>query len=680
MNIRFRRWTVPIALLLLSFVSFGLLIPTLGFYWDDWPSLLITKTQGAAGFQQFFSIDRPTTHISYVLLMPLLGTDPVRWQIFSLLLRWLSAVLLWWLAGLLWPDSKEMAAWAAVLFAVYPVFHQQAIALTYHQLWLQSAFYLFSLASMVAAVRQPSRSLAWLAASLCSLILNLLISEYFLGVELVRPLILWLAFSRTPINQRMHLKAVLIRWLPYLGTLVVYLSWRFLFLDLPGPDRNQPTMLLDLLASPVTTSLALIQMTLQDGIYILITNWYSTLQPQLFDLSQPFELVSLLAGFGTALACGFYLLSASRSSTNESRALIRDSLPALLLGLVIVAFGPLPGWITARQVTVGVWSDRLAVPAMFGASLAFAGLITWSIRHHMQKIVLISLLAGLATGSNIRVANEYRWARVQQNRFFWQLSWRAPAIEPQTALLAEAEVLPKTSLYSTAAAINLIYADPSHSGQLPYWFFSLSREYEHRMYALLDGSLLETSFRRFTFQSESSDSLIVYYQPGDADCLRFVTPRDSKDPDLASVVVQALPIIDLSRIQADPAQKHIPDTDIFGPEPEHGWCYLFQKADLARQYGNWQQISQLGDLAGDNGYSLENSQSNTPQEWLPFIEGYAHVDRWGEAVEISSAAVAKEPKMTGRICDLWNDIEAASPAASRPASVQDLLESLGCSP
>ncbi len=47
------KWQTPLALLVLLILSFGLLIPQLGFYWDDWPVILTGRLAGAAGYQAF---------------------------------------------------------------------------------------------------------------------------------------------------------------------------------------------------------------------------------------------------------------------------------------------------------------------------------------------------------------------------------------------------------------------------------------------------------------------------------------------------------------------------------------------------------------------------------------------------------------------------------------------------
>lgn len=672
-------WAVPLSLFVLSIISYGLLIPSLGFYWDDWPSLMIIDLQGVEGFRSFFQFDRPTTFLSYILLVPLFGTDPLWWHIFTLLLRWLTAVILWWSLRTLWPESRDLPVWTAFLFLVYPVFRQQPIAMTYHQLWLEFVFFLFSIGAMIAAIRSSSRYWLWTSGALVGLIGNLLISEYFLGVELLRPVLLWLAVSAQYKGQRFSqsLKKVFLHWLPYLGLLLIYLAWRFYFIDLPGTDRNELVLLANLSIQPLSTLTRLVQMILQDVALILVTNWYDTFQPELFDLDVRFNLISLAIGLVSAVFCGIISYLRSTHEQFYEPALTRQVKVAVVLGTLLVLIAPLPAWVTGRQVAVGAHSDRLAVPAMLGASLFIAGLIIWFIRTRLQQILILSLFVGLAVGYNVRIANDYRWASIQVNRFYWQLYWRAPGIQHQTAFFANAEVLPKTGLYSTASGINIIYADQIDSGAVPYWFFSLSRQFGHRIPELLAGIPIESTFRHFTFQGESPNSLILFYDPGNADCLRIVSPRDRYDPDLPPLVIQALPISNLDRIITSEAETPPPSVDIFGPEPKQSWCYYFQKADLARQKGEWEQIVKLAEEAAALGFSIQNSQSNTPQEWLPFIEGYAHSKRWIEARDLSKAVIEKKPAMQPQLCDLWKAIQEDN---HLPVEIEQSLQEIGCRP
>ena len=113
---------IPFVLLLITVVSFGLLIPWLGFYWDDWPVIYMTNTQGTAGFWGFYQYDRPFSAWTYILFAPLLGTHPLTWQIFVLLLRWLTAVFVWMSLKMIWPQKPRQVFWIALLFAVCPIF------------------------------------------------------------------------------------------------------------------------------------------------------------------------------------------------------------------------------------------------------------------------------------------------------------------------------------------------------------------------------------------------------------------------------------------------------------------------------------------------------------------------------------------------------------------------------
>jgi hypothetical protein len=64
--------------------------------------------------------------------------------------------------------------------------------------------------------------------------------------------------------------------------------------------------------------------------------------------------------------------------------------------------------------------------------------------------------------------------------------------------------------------------------------------------------------------------------------------------------------------------SHTPSAIVFGPEPGHGWCYYYQKADLASQRGDWNQVMQLAEEA----VSM-NLNPSDQIEWMPFLQAYA---------------------------------------------------------
>ena len=105
-----------IALLILVFLSYGLRVFSLGFYWDDWPYLWFFERLGPSGIVQAFTGDRPFLSFIYIICLSIFGHSIIGWQIFGLLARWLCSLGLWWALKLTWPGQTDKAAWAAFLF------------------------------------------------------------------------------------------------------------------------------------------------------------------------------------------------------------------------------------------------------------------------------------------------------------------------------------------------------------------------------------------------------------------------------------------------------------------------------------------------------------------------------------------------------------------------------------
>src|SRR4030067_120374 len=80
----------PWALLVLCILAFGLFIPWLGYYWDDWPVIVSSHLRGVGFFWQFYSGERPIEGWIYILTIPILGTRPIVWHIFILCMRWVT--------------------------------------------------------------------------------------------------------------------------------------------------------------------------------------------------------------------------------------------------------------------------------------------------------------------------------------------------------------------------------------------------------------------------------------------------------------------------------------------------------------------------------------------------------------------------------------------------------------
>jgi hypothetical protein len=84
----------------------------------------------------------------------------------------------------------------------------------------------------------------------------------------------------------------------------------------------------------------------------------------------------------------------------------------------------------------------------------------------------------------------------------------------------------------------------------------------------------------------------------------------------------------LANILVDAQPATVPEV-VFGSEPVHGWCYYYQKADLARQQGNWQLVANLGREAREQGL-----EASAPVEWMPFIQAYAMLEDYDSLEQV----------------------------------------------
>jgi hypothetical protein len=74
-------------LLVVAVLAYGLLIPQLGFYWDDLPMSWIRYELGPEAMTRYFSTNRPVWGLLYQITTRLLPQVPAYWQIFALLWR-----------------------------------------------------------------------------------------------------------------------------------------------------------------------------------------------------------------------------------------------------------------------------------------------------------------------------------------------------------------------------------------------------------------------------------------------------------------------------------------------------------------------------------------------------------------------------------------------------------------
>lgn len=669
--------TIPLALTLILIAGFGTLIPELGFYQDDWHPVYYGYARGLPSLWELFAYDgRPFAALIYQFAFPLIGFKPLNWHMLALAVRALTVIFTWMYLVDIWPDHKREVTWAALLFAVYPLFKLQALSLIYTIHWTGYLLFSVSIWAMVRSLRIQHRFWLYTLLSLATAALHLIILEYFAGVELIRPVIIYLLLREQGASPAARLRQVLKRWSPYFLILLAFGIYRLFFL--PGPERgsvgNQPTLLVELFKAPVTAAIRLLQLAMQDTIAILYSVWHSIISPDIFAFTESANLKALLITFGMAAAAFIYLASLKFRRPRVSKSPGNWSRDALILGLLITMLGPIPAWITDQAITTDnpLWSDRFGLASMIGASLVVVALMEILINKKRARVLILSILLGFSVGWHVLNTNEYRRSWIKQSDFYWQLHWRAPYIEPSTALLSSSEIFPRMGEYPTAFALSTLYPKQEDNRDLNYYFYSLSSHFDTEREDLIQGMPLRKVAYSSIFTGNSQDSLVISYDPEQYECLWVLRPEDTNLRALPEITREVAVISNLDRIHASsPLSQPVP-TQIFGNEPQHTWCFYYQKADLARQLQDWHLIVSLWDQAEAKGFAPGNGV-----EYLTFIEGFARTGEWKTAEDMTIKANENARVMAPILCPTWQQIEQdTQPSPQRDQTLENIYTQL----
>ena len=657
-----------ILLLLIGLVSYALMVGQLGFYWDDWQSVFLYRAHNLRFVWDFFAYDRPLSTWTFALLFPILGIYPVAWQIATLLIRWLATGCLVMLLLELFPNQVSLMRWVGVLLIVYPGFPLQSVSVAFSQHFLTYLFFSSSLLFMLWFAQWKKPRFLWLALALTGCLVQIFTMEYFTGLEMIRPVILWICLARPGEKPVETARKVFKVWGVFLIPVAVFVFFRFgLYTRLMEVREAHPIVILTaILHSPVSATLQLANAMLQDVLQMTVFSWTSILSPDTVNLKASATLASWGIGMAAAVLCAVWLNLAGRNELpDSSQTPFRRK--ALILAGAIIILGELPVWLIGRQLTQGKWSERFTLAPMLGVVLLLVIGIDWLVRTHRQKQILMILVLGLSIAAQIRAVNKYRLDWAIQRDYYWQLFWRAPSLAPGTAILSDGVSTGLISNFSMGFGLNSLYAPVPVSERLATWFFT-PQPGDPEFGA--PGYPISYRFRNLEFQGSSAKSLVITYAPS-VGCVRVAVPDSAQDPVLRDVASIAN-LTHLNQIGAHPA--FTPDETIFGSEPPHNWCFYYEKADLALQEKNWPEIIRLMDEANQKGYTARSGG-----ELLPLMDAYVQTGAWEKAYQTSLKAQTQTTELEPFLCAAWERYATIGSGNENSAIVQKSLSEFKCS-
>jgi hypothetical protein len=503
---------------------------------------------------------------------------------------------------------------------------------------------------------------------------NLFSTEYFFGLELLRPVMLWLVIAEGTTGLKDRLKKVFLYWSPYLLVLIGFTVWRVFFFT----SANYSISAMESLSTtPQSTILGLLTAL---GSNFLTGGWLAWNQifnpPNALALdvttTQIFWLV-VIATFLVSMVYLWFIRINYKDTPEEENHPDKWGWLAAGFGCLALLVGGIPFWIANLPLTLVFPWNRFTLALMFGSVLMLIGLFEVFIRTSRQKIVLLSIFISLAAGWQFYSANTFRREWEQSRDFFWQLSWRAPGVKPNTLFLTHEFPFRYYSDNSLTAPLNWMYAPDFKGRQMPYMLNYLSVRLKRSLPSAKPNQPVEQTYRAMEFKGNTSNSLALYL--GTNGCLKVMDPvytNADTIPQLPQKMVPAIPISNLSLIETSPENPVNPAPQYF-PEPEHTWCYYYQKADLARQMGDWELAARLGEEAFSKGYL-----PNTPTEWPVFIEAFGHIKNWEKAVKLTEDAYATNTLLRPALCTIWDRISLDPQSEDDKGKIKGIKSLIGC--
>jgi hypothetical protein len=608
-------WASTLLIVLVTLLTYAPFIGQLGFYRDDWYLIWMAEHQGWNGIIDLFRGDRPLFGWFYALDYLLLGSNPLGWHLLGLFVKLVSAFAFLWLLRSLWPQHKIETTVITLLYVVYPGFYQQPNVGTFMNHLMAYAGAILSLACTVQALKTnaPLGRIVYTFFGLLLAAFYIFTYEALIGIEAVRALLIGYFYYRQKAEHwKTAIRPTLSKLSPYLLLSAGFLFWRLFVFQAVRRATRVDILMGDYLSLPLYNAMRLTVETFKDVFESSILAWMVpyyqfTFSARYRDLGIAFGLTILVL----VLLAGYSLVSQRRSEVDyESQH--KPYLDWLVLGIMIVFVTTLPVVAAGRHVFFSIQWDKYTLQSSFGVALLAGGFVLHAIRGRLRWVALALLLfSGVVTQAFS--AMYYRDFWEAQRAAWWQLSWRAPQIAEGTTVIASLPgIYQLAEEYEVWGPVNLLYhrGEPLKiSGQVPYPEITLNLASRLQEERLVRGTV--------TVKRDYGQVLVVS-MPDNASCLHVYNGALGLSLTESPTVAMMAPYSDTSWIQASADPPAVP-TQIFGSEPQHDWCFYYQKMNLALQTGNWTEATRLAEEA----ISRDLRPAETA-EWLPVLFAYAN--------------------------------------------------------
>jgi len=672
-------WQEMVFLLLISSLVYLPRLWELTYNKDDWYFMYDGLVLGAGVFRDIALHTRPIRGILYEFLYTLFGPLPLPYHLTSYLWRLLGGWSALWLFNMLWPRERQLNFSLATLFLLFPGFYWWVSGFELQPNVISVGLEAFSIALTLKAIEadSPSKRVYYTLASFLSGWAYLSLVEYAIGMEGFRLLCvyLWVARKHNGLNFTQSVWKTIRTYGIFLIIPIGFVIWYEFFFENWRKAQDTGTQLSALFNSPLNLLwwwVKLIQSTLN----VSILSWFVPFHENFISG----RLYDVLLGLAFTLAAVIALLAGDSLISKDLRTEEKNddtgrSLPqfeVLWLGLLGTLAGVIPIVVANRSVVFERVS-QYTLPASLAGSLLMGGIV-YSVVPRKFRTTALSVLVALAALSHHGLAAKAVAEQDAISDFWWQVTWRAPRILDDTLLVVR---YPNVQYMDNDEMVwgpaNFIYnREPQEAGPVKV-LISAARMEQEAITNIVMGSKDFDKVDlviKYTSIHYNYKNILVVTQPAEQSCVHLI---DWRWPDISAYDE---PLVSISALKSDTANVVIdevvplPQKYVFGTEPLHSWCFYYQKADLARQQGNWEEIAALAKQA-----ARQELHPNDQIEWMPFLQAYAFLGDEKEVKQISTR-INTEAYNKQQACQNLNDMGKHGYPLS--AKMRDYIAELFC--
>lgn len=649
-------------LIVVAALAYLPLVNRIGYSHDDWYLMASARAEGADVFHEIYSVDRPLRAYVLAPAYRLFGENVVFYNLSAWAFRVLSALLLLWLLRMLWPGRSGWTFVMALLYMLYPGFLSQYNGIDYQSQLISLALAILSLGLTVYTFfeKRLTHRVFGIALSILLGVIYLGLVEYEVGFEFVRLMLLFVLAGRATYDYRERIFRTLKLWLPYSLILLGFGVWRIFFFQGDRKATDIDVQFETVRLYPLQTVYRWMVQVLQDLYDVMFSAWT-------IPLSQLTDYIQRWGGIIAVLTAGLILILFMRfgdKNVQEDPSPVSFAREALLLGLFSAIGGLVPIAMVNREVSFPFFS-RYSLASSVGVSILIAALLS-CVKGRMLRNAIVAGLILIAMLTHHGNAVKYAQETSMYKMFWWQVSWRAPHIQRNTTLIADYPVGGAQEDYFVWGPASLIYYPDKQNPKAIQPGLYAAVLNANSVTKILTRERQQYHNRKNILTYPNFRNILVLTQPTLSSCVHVIDgnrPEHSRNERDSIRVVG--PYSEIEHVLTNET-SHSPPVLVFGPEPAHEWCYYYEKADLARQRGDWEAVMAIGNEALDKGFFPQDDI-----EWMPFLQAYAVAGDVHRLTEMASV-IAVEPYISRQVCQHISSMQGLSDP------VMDVVDSLYC--